>query len=155
MYRSVLLINKSGIFLSESLSPTNDYKTQRETIFFAESCLRMRYLLYKAFTLRIHALDKLSTFFKEKSVEKIAMMEIFGGNAGVTRMSMKLRLRCGPSVDIISGTDLTDKHEALRLLALIDSHKPEVIVMGPPCTAMVGPFGACASRRAETCPAVI
>ena len=63
------------------------------------------------------------------------VMEIWGGNAGVSKVSIRRCLRTGQNFDIVTGADLTKYHNQQVLLNYIRQHRPLVIVMGPPCTA--------------------
>ena len=64
--------------------------------------------------------------------------EIFGGDAGTTRVCVKRGLKAGHSFDINIGVDLTKPEEVKHLYQYLERHKPKVIVAGPPCTS----FGA-------------
>ena len=69
---------------------------------------------------------------------KTHVMEIFGGFGGVTRIAIRRGLSVGKLFDLNVGIDLLKTSEKNKLLTYIDDHKPEVIVMGPPCTAFSG-----------------
>ena len=71
----------------------------------------------------------------DSSMPRIDIMEIWGGNAGVSKVSIRRCLRTGQNFDIVTGADLTKYHNQQVLLNYIRQHRPLVIVMGPPCTA--------------------
>ena len=76
-----------------------------------------------------------SHFWTAPNYAPLHVMEIFGGYGGVTRIAIKKRLRVGKCFDINVGIDLTRPNEKRKLFQYIDQHKPECIVMGPPCTS--------------------
>jgi hypothetical protein len=65
-------------------------------------------------------------------------MEICGGQGGVSKISIRRKLRTGRTFDLVTGGDLTNPIHVKHLLDYIHKHKPLVIVMAPPCTAMGG-----------------
>ena len=65
--------------------------------------------------------------------------EIFGGEAGTTRVCLRRGLKCGPSFDINIGIDLTQESETTLLWKYVLRHRPKVIIAGPPCTSF-GPW---------------
>ena len=65
----------------------------------------------------------------------VDVMEIFGGEGGVTRVAVRRRLKTGKLVDVITGDNLTNRDTVQKMLELIHTIKPLVIVGGPPCTA--------------------
>lgn len=81
--------------------------------------------------------EELHTFLAQKScsLSKFDVIEIFGGMGGVTRMAIRTKLKTGGNVDLITGTDLTYPAEARTFFRFLDDWKPEVVVLGPPCTA--------------------
>ncbi len=78
--------------------------------------------------------DQLTAFLSKEERCGVDLLEIYGGEAGVTKLAIRRRLRTGANMDIVSGVDLTKQEHARRLLEYIDVHKPFVVVMGPPCT---------------------
>ena len=78
------------------------------------------------------SMDRLNAYFLDKPGAQISVMEILGGVAGVTRISMRYRLACGPKVDLITGADVTRKSDADALLGFIRTMRPAIIAMGPP-----------------------
>jgi len=66
---------------------------------------------------------------------KLDVMEIFGGASGVTKVSIRRKLKTGKVFDLITGFELTEREDQAILLEYIQVHKPMVIVAGPPCTA--------------------
>ena len=67
------------------------------------------------------------------------LCELFGGEAGTTRVCIRRGLKTGPSFDINIGIDLTNDTEVAHLWKYILRHRPKVIVAGPPCTSF-GPW---------------
>ena len=76
-----------------------------------------------------------SHFWTAPEQSPMHVMEIFGGYGGVTRLAIKRKLKVGKCFDINVGIDLTQEKEVQKLLHYIDRHKPECIIMGPPCTS--------------------
>ncbi len=68
----------------------------------------------------------------------IDVMEICGGAGGVSKIAIRRRLRTGTNFDLITGGDLTNSSHVEQLLGYVKLHKPLVVVMAPPCTAMGG-----------------
>lgn len=66
----------------------------------------------------------------------IDVMELCGGQGSVARVSIRRRLRAGPNVDLVTGTDFSDPAEANKLIDFIEKYKPELVAAGPPCKAM-------------------
>jgi hypothetical protein len=84
------------------------------------------------------------------SLNKIAcegavdFFELFGGKGGVTLVSIRRyskHLRSGRNFDITTQVNLSDKHEVDLLMHYIQTCKPLVAIMGPPCTAF-GPWSS-------------
>ena len=44
------------------------------------------------------------------SARHVDVLEIFGGEAGVTRLCLRRQLVCGKNVDLVSGIDLATAH---------------------------------------------
>ena len=65
--------------------------------------------------------------------------ELFGGEAGTTRICIRRGLKTGPSFDINIGIDLTSAAEQALLWRYVIKHQPRVIIAGPPCTSF-GPW---------------
>ena len=63
------------------------------------------------------------------------LLEVFGGEAGVTRIAVRKRLVSGGNFDLVTGCNLLDKNQREALFRLIKSLSPLVVIMGPPCTA--------------------
>lgn len=63
------------------------------------------------------------------------IMEIFGGEAGTTRICIRKRLRTGKNFDLVTGYDLTDERAQEEVRSYIQKFRPMFIIMGPPCTA--------------------
>ena len=66
------------------------------------------------------------------------VMEICGGAGGVSKIGIRRRLKTGHNFDLVTGGDLTKKENVLKLMEYVRIHKPMVVVMAPPCTAMGG-----------------
>ena len=80
--------------------------------------------------------ENLMTYLSgDKMAGDMDVMELFGGEAGVTRIALRRRLRTGENFDLITGADLTDKKMQQTLFDYVEHHQPLVVVMGPPCTA--------------------
>lgn len=84
------------------------------------------------FSSMTHALAVLST------TQGDDIAEVFGGAAGVTRVSIRRKLQSGPNFDLTVGCDLTKSSEQAALIAYVTRCKPKVLIMGPPCTAFGG-----------------
>ena len=63
------------------------------------------------------------------------IMEVYGGYGGVTRLAIRRGLVVGKNFDIALGVDLLKPGEQEKLLHYVRTFKPQVVVMGPPCTA--------------------
>ena len=74
-------------------------------------------------------------YLAQDASDGLHVMELFGGEGGVTKVSIQRHLRTGRNVDIVTGLDLTKEEDVNILLDYIDKHMPKVIIMGPPCTA--------------------
>jgi hypothetical protein len=84
-------------------------------------------------------LPELKNYLTHKSRRgMLDVMEICGGSGGVSKISIRRRLLTGQNFDIVSGGDLTKPENVKHLMEYIKKHKPLVVVMGPPCTAMGG-----------------
>jgi len=68
----------------------------------------------------------------------VDVMEICGGKGGVSKISIRRRLKTGKNFDLVTGGDLTNSVHAKHLFDYIEIHKPLVIIMAPPCTSMGG-----------------
>ena len=66
------------------------------------------------------------------------VMELFGGDAGTSRVCIRRGLKTGPSFDLNVGIDLTSHEEVNLLWRYLERHRPKVVIAGPPCTS----FGA-------------
>ena len=66
------------------------------------------------------------------------MCELFGGQAGTTKLCIRQGLHCGPNFDISANINLCDPQEIKKLWAYLHKYRPKIIIAGPPCTA----FGA-------------
>ena len=53
---------------------------------------------------------------KDSSID---VLEIFGGEGGVTRCAVRRRLKCGTNVDLITGVDLTCPEQVRKLLLYV------------------------------------
>jgi hypothetical protein len=62
------------------------------------------------------------------------VVEICGGEGGVTKLSIRRRLSTGRNFDLKHGIDLSRREDQYYLLEYIDKHKPLFVVMAPPCT---------------------
>ena len=99
------------------------------------------------------ALSELHSHFvnmEQNSNRKLDLLEVFGGEAGVSRIAIRKRLQTGKNIDVVTGTDLTDPAEARKLLKFLDDWRPEVIILGPPCTAFSAWSKCNRSRNAAT-----
>jgi len=66
----------------------------------------------------------------------LKVMEMFGGEGGVTRLAIRRRLKTGTNFDVVCRVNLTDPVNEHRLLSYVTRHKPLVVVGGPPCSAV-------------------
>ncbi len=65
----------------------------------------------------------------------LEILEIFGGEAGTSKVALRRRLRTGKNVDVVTGTDLTVPDNVRQLEAYISRHKPLIVIGGPPCSS--------------------
>ncbi len=83
-------------------------------------------------------LNNISYFFKhinslpDGQVQDV--MEICGGEGGVTKVSIRRRLSTGQNFDLKHGIDLSRQEDQNQLLEYVDKHQPLFAVMAPPCT---------------------
>ena len=87
------------------------------------------------------AFASLNKIAREGAVD---FFELFGGKGGVTLVSIRRyskHLRSGRNFDITTQVNLSDKHEVDLLMHYIQTCKPLVAIMGPPCTAF-GPWSS-------------
>ena len=77
----------------------------------------------------------MSYISSDKMAGDMDVMELFGGEAGTTRIALRRRLRTAENFDLSTGADLTDKKVQRILYEYVEQHQPLVVVMGPPCTA--------------------
>ena len=66
------------------------------------------------------------------------VMEMFGGEGKVVKLSVRRNLRGGRNLDLTTGIDLTCPEQVAMLWRYMKEHCPRVVVCGPPCTS----FGA-------------
>ena len=71
-------------------------------------------------------------------------VELFGGNAGTTRIAIRRNLKGGKNFDLTSGVNLHNPDDVRALFDYLRTHRPLVVIMGPPCTA----FGSWSSWNA-------
>jgi hypothetical protein len=62
----------------------------------------------------------------------VDVMEIFGGEGGVSRIAARRRLRTGKVIDVITGHAFTKPHIVEKMLRTINVLKPLIIIGGPP-----------------------
>ena len=63
------------------------------------------------------------------------IMELFGGMVGASKVCIRRRLKTGINVDLVCGFDMMKMDQLEQVMKYIDTHKPFMITMGPPCTA--------------------
>ena len=63
------------------------------------------------------------------------IVELFGGEGGITKIDIRLSLRGGINFDIITGFDLMNKADVTFLWAYLSRQKPKCVAMFQPCTA--------------------
>eukprot|EP00971_Amphidinium_carterae_P058290 1152997-Amphidinium_carterae.1 len=68
----------------------------------------------------------------------MVILEICGGNAGVTKLALRRRWPCGRNMDLCTGVDLTNPKQRHQVIQYTRMHRPYIVVAAPPCTA----FGA-------------
>ena len=84
-------------------------------------------------------LSQVSVFLSQSQCAGVIdVMEICGGEGGVSKVCIRRKLKTGKNFDLISGHDLTTKASQEALYHYIQQHKPAVIIMGPLCTAFGG-----------------
>ena len=66
------------------------------------------------------------------------IVEFCGGQAGVSKLAIRRRLKTGINADIICGIDLSKAADRETFIKYVERHKPLVIIGAPPCTAMAG-----------------
>ena len=83
--------------------------------------------------------DESAAFFKAADSlprrHQVDVVEICGGEGGVSRISLRRHLAVGQNFDLRSGIDLTDPKQQQRLIAYIREHKPLFVIMAPPCSS--------------------
>ena len=80
-----------------------------------------------------------STFVATLRTARLALVELFGGHGGVTRVALRRGLKCGRNHDLTCSVDLSVPSERTKFLQWLRQEKPFCVVMGPPCTAF-GPW---------------
>ena len=68
----------------------------------------------------------------------VDILEICGGAAGVSRLAVRRRLKSGGNLDLVTGVDLSSQSAVDDLMTYLETHKPLVVVMAPPCTTIGG-----------------
>ena len=66
------------------------------------------------------------------------MLEICGGEAGVSRLAIRRRLNSGGNLDLVTGVDLSKLDRQKELFTYLSKFRPLVVVMAPPCTTFGG-----------------
>ena len=66
------------------------------------------------------------------------VMELFGGEGKVVKLSIRRHLKGGRNLDLTTGVDLLDPLQVTALWRYLRKHRPRIVVCGPPCTS----FGA-------------
>ena len=91
-----------------------------------------------ATSVTVHA-DKLLTYLTCSALAGyVDIVEFCGGQAGVSRLAIRRRLKTGLNADIICGIDLMKEKDRATFIKYVEQHKPLVIIGAPPCTAMCG-----------------
>ena len=81
--------------------------------------------------------DQLLAFLAEPDLEgNMDVMEVAGGESGISKLSIRRKLKTGKVFDLVTGSDVTEAADQKILLDYIREHRPMVIVAGPPCTAL-------------------
>ena len=62
------------------------------------------------------------------------ILEFVGGEGGTSKVAVRRHLTTGGVVDLVYGYDLSVKAERDRWRTYVFNAKPNVIIMGPPCT---------------------
>ena len=75
-------------------------------------------------------------FYARNPGSQMLLMEVFGGEEGVTKIAVQMRLPCGKNADLVTGIDLTQPDAQARLRADVNKYKPLVLIGAPPCTAL-------------------
>ena len=85
------------------------------------------------------ALKELNSYLSRQTcLGDVDVMEICGGAGGVSKIAIRRRLTTGHNFDLVTGGDLTKRENVQSLMEYVRTHKPLVVVMAPPCTAMGG-----------------
>jgi hypothetical protein len=64
----------------------------------------------------------------------VHVLELWGGTCGISKAAHKLGYTVAQPFDLIYGDDLTDAQIQAQVMDYIDRVKPDLVVMGPPCT---------------------
>ena len=64
----------------------------------------------------------------------VDVMELFGGEAGVLRLSVRRGLRSGGNIDLVTHWNLLNPRHVKEFEKLHKKLKPEVLIMAMPCT---------------------
>ena len=68
----------------------------------------------------------------------VDVVEFCGGQAGVSKIAIRRRLKTGMNADIVCGIDLSKSKDRETFIKYVEQHKPLVIIGAPPCTALGG-----------------
>ena len=74
------------------------------------------------------------SYLSSFNTESDDICEIFGGEAGVTKIAIRRRLKTGSNYDITAGFDLLTARDREALLRYLKTKKCRVVIMAPPCT---------------------
>ena len=83
----------------------------------------------------IHFTYLVDTLQKPTLRGKVDVVEIFGGGGGLSKISVRRKLRTGRNFDVVSGCDLSVWANQEEMIRYITVHRPLVIIGGPPCTS--------------------
>ena len=61
--------------------------------------------------------------------------ELFGGEGNVIKLSIRRKLVGGSNMDVTTGINLMEAEHVAALWVYLRTHKPRVVVAGPPCTS--------------------
>ena len=82
--------------------------------------------------------SEMQTYLNIENRQGTDVIKICGGEAGVSRLAIRRRLNVGGNLDLVTGVDLTKPERQKELFDVLESSKPLVVVMAPPCTAFGG-----------------
>ena len=80
----------------------------------------------------------LEIFLSSEKRQGVDVLELCGGEAGVSRLAIRRRLNSGGNLDLVTGVDLSKLDRQKELSTYLSKFRPLVVVMAPPCTTFGG-----------------